>query len=134
MKMVNNQLKEIGYDSKKMPLGKLAISTIKKGYSVLNELMNVIKAKKPPQNKIESLSSDFFSLIPHDFGFQKMKNFILNNEEKVKAKLDMLQSLTDMQITSKLIEVFNFFFYLKKFYSFILFFIIKLNQLKENQN
>ena len=32
MKMMNNQMKEIGYDAKKMPLGKLAKASIMKGY------------------------------------------------------------------------------------------------------
>ena len=29
---------------------------------------------------MSKLSGDFYTLIPHDFGFQKMSNFILNNE------------------------------------------------------
>jgi len=36
---------------------------------------------------IERLSSDFYSEIPHDFGFQKMQNFILDSESKIKQKL-----------------------------------------------
>jgi poly [ADP-ribose] polymerase len=32
LKMMNNQMKEIGYDAKKMPLGKLSSECIKKGY------------------------------------------------------------------------------------------------------
>lgn len=40
MKMVDNQMKEIGYDSKKMPLGKLAKSSITKGYEALKLLMD----------------------------------------------------------------------------------------------
>jgi len=32
MSMMNSQMKEIGYDSSKMPLGKLAKSSIMKGY------------------------------------------------------------------------------------------------------
>lgn len=39
MKMMNNQMKEIGYDSSKMPLGKLAKSSIMKGYEALKKLM-----------------------------------------------------------------------------------------------
>jgi len=39
MKMMNNQMKEIGYDAKKMPLGKLSKSSIEKGYEALNALM-----------------------------------------------------------------------------------------------
>ena len=40
MKMMNNQMKEIGYDAKKMPLGKLAKSSIMKGYEALKGLMD----------------------------------------------------------------------------------------------
>jgi len=103
MKMMNLQMKEIGYDAKKMPLGKLAKSTVQQGYEVLNDLMNVFK-NKPVKAELERLSSKFYSLIPHDFGFQKMSNFILDNEEKVKGKLDMLQSLSDMQVATKLLD------------------------------
>jgi poly [ADP-ribose] polymerase len=39
MKMMNNQMKEIGYDAKKMPLGKLAKASILKGYESLKGLM-----------------------------------------------------------------------------------------------
>lgn len=39
MKMIDNQMKEIGYDSSKMPLGKLAKSSIMKGYEALKKLM-----------------------------------------------------------------------------------------------
>lgn len=33
-----------------------------------------------------------------------MSNFVLDSEEKIKQKLDMLQSLSDMRITSKLLD------------------------------
>lgn len=46
MKMMNNQMKEIGYDAKKMPLGKLAKSAIMKGYEALKGLMDEVKGKK----------------------------------------------------------------------------------------
>ena len=50
------------------------------------------------------LSGDFYSLIPHDFGFQKMSNFVLDNDEKVKQKLQMLATISDLKITSKLLD------------------------------
>lgn len=93
MKMVDNQMKEIGYDSKKMPLGKLAKSSITKGYEALKLLMDEVKsAKKNPQN-ISKYTNDFYSYIPHDVGFKNMGQFILDTEVKIKAKLEMLQSL-----------------------------------------
>lgn len=39
-------MKEIGYDPKKMPLGKLGENTIKQGYEVLNKLLSAVKQKK----------------------------------------------------------------------------------------
>ena len=71
-------MKEIGYDAKKMPLGKLGDSTIKQAYAVLNDLMKAIKGNNT--SEYGQLSSKFYTLIPHDFGFQKMSNFIINNE------------------------------------------------------
>jgi poly [ADP-ribose] polymerase len=68
---------------------------------VLSSLATAIKTKK--HEDIKSLSSQFYSLIPHDFGFQKMINFILDTEEKVKQKLDMLAAISDMKITTKLL-------------------------------
>ena len=39
MKMMDNQMKEIGYDAKRMPLGKLAKNSILRGYEALKGLM-----------------------------------------------------------------------------------------------
>lgn len=57
---MNNQMKEIGYDAQKMPLGKLAKSSILKGYEALKGLMEEIKGKKR-SDVINRLSSDFYS-------------------------------------------------------------------------
>lgn len=37
--VMNNTMKEIGYDAKKMPLGKLGDNTIKQAYTILNNLL-----------------------------------------------------------------------------------------------
>ena len=57
---MNQQMKEIGYDSKKMPLGKLAKETIQRGYEVLNKIAEVLKTKKS-RSELEVLSSEFYS-------------------------------------------------------------------------
>lgn len=75
--IMNNTMKEIGYDAKKMPLGRLGESTIKEAYGVLNQLSAAVK--KNDKAAMSKLSGDFYSLIPHDFGFAKMSNFVLNN-------------------------------------------------------
>ena len=46
MNVMNNTMKEIGYDAKKMPLGKLGESTIKEAYNVLNKLTKAIENRQ----------------------------------------------------------------------------------------
>eukprot|EP00828_Plagiopyla_frontata_P032895 TRINITY_DN4278_c0_g1_i1.p2 TRINITY_DN4278_c0_g1~~TRINITY_DN4278_c0_g1_i1.p2 ORF type:complete len:213 (-),score=36.17 TRINITY_DN4278_c0_g1_i1:546-1184(-) len=103
MKMMNQQMKEIGYDAKKMPLGKLSKQNLQHGYELLTKISDAIKQKKP-YSLLQQYSSDFYSYIPHDFGFKNMANFILDTEAKVKNKIEMIQSIADIQIATKLLE------------------------------
>ena len=102
LQSINRTLAEIGYDAKKMPLGKLSITTIKQGLQVLKTIETALTKNKKAD--LEQLSSNFYSLIPHDFGFQKMSNFIINSPEKLKQKVEMLESLADMKIATNILE------------------------------
>jgi len=106
LKMMNNQMKEIGYDPSRMPLGKLSKNAIQKGYEVLKQLADAIEKKKS-RDTLNQLSSQFYSQIPHDIGFKQMSNFILDTDKKVKEKLEMLASLEDIQIATKLLDQGN---------------------------
>lgn len=68
---------------------------------MLNMLSKAIDKKD--NSEINRLTSQFYSLIPHDFGRANMANFIIKEQEQVKLKLDMLQSLTDMKIATRLL-------------------------------
>jgi poly [ADP-ribose] polymerase 2/3/4 len=102
LKSINRTLAEIGYDSKKMPLGKLSIATINQGLGVLKEIENALNGKK--KDSLTALSSQFYSLIPHDFGFQNMAKFIIATIPKVKEKVEMLENLADMKIATNILE------------------------------
>ena len=106
-KIISDNLHELGYDSKKMPLGKLSPVTLTTGLNILKEIETELKKKKPDEENLKKLSSNFYSHIPHDFGFQKMYNFIINSNEIVKQKIDMISSLSDMKITLKILEDVN---------------------------
>ena len=95
---MESHLKHIGYDAKKMPLGKLSQTTIQKGFQILNKISNEIKKKGNNSSQLQDLSSEFYSNIPHDFGFQKMSNFVIKEDKVVKQKIELLESLRDMQI------------------------------------
>ena len=103
-KMINDNLHEIGYDSQKMPLGKLSPVTLTNGLNILKEIESELKNSNPNRQNLTKLSSDFYSQIPHNFGFKKMSNFIIDSIEKVKEKIDMISVLSDMKITLKILE------------------------------
>eukprot|EP01017_Pseudomicrothorax_dubius_P046066 TRINITY_DN8068_c0_g1_i1.p1 TRINITY_DN8068_c0_g1~~TRINITY_DN8068_c0_g1_i1.p1 ORF type:complete len:690 (+),score=247.15 TRINITY_DN8068_c0_g1_i1:45-2114(+) len=102
LKMMQNTMKEIGYDAKKLPLGKISMTVIKKGFEILGELGEAIKENR--RSKIEALSSDFYSYIPHDFGRQHMSAFIIDTNEKLKKKLELLESLREINVATKILE------------------------------
>jgi poly [ADP-ribose] polymerase len=78
--MIDNSIKEIGYDPKKMPLGQLADRTINEAYGILNQLMNELKGSKKSEN-LSLLASKFYSMIPHDIGFQNTSVLKIDTEE-----------------------------------------------------
>ena len=81
-------MKEIGYDEKRLPLGKLGERSITQGYEALNKLMAIIKDKSKEafekKKEINELSGLFYQCIPHDFGYMNMQTFVLDTEEKIK--------------------------------------------------
>lgn len=47
---------------------------------------------------MSDLSDKFYTLIPHNFGFAKMCNFIIDTKEKLQAKLDLISNLIDINV------------------------------------
>lgn len=65
--------------------------------------MDVIKGKHDKQ-RIDDLSGEFYTMIPHDFGFSKMIHHSLDNEAKVKQKIEMLEALAEIRVATDLID------------------------------
>lgn len=109
VKMFTEQVKEIGYDVKRMPLGKLSKAAIKSGFECLRALSDLFEANKGTANqvrgqklaanktlakKIQTFSDEFYGHIPHDIGMSHMSNLLLSDAEKVEKKLDLLDMLS----------------------------------------
>jgi poly [ADP-ribose] polymerase len=103
LNMINKALAEIGYDAKKMPLGKLSQGNLKRGYEVLKQIEDVLNKKTT--GDLGALSGQFYSLIPHDFGFQHMSQFAINTKQRLKEKIDMIESLAEMKIATNMLAV-----------------------------
>jgi poly [ADP-ribose] polymerase 2/3/4 len=97
-------MKEIGYDVKKMPLGKLSKENISKAFKILEQLYKEVEKPSKNKNTMTELCNDFYSYIPHDFGFKNMQSFILDTPQKVKEKIEMIESIQNIQIATKLLE------------------------------
>eukprot|EP00271_Cylindrocystis_brebissonii_P016170 TRINITY_DN3942_c0_g1_i1.p1 TRINITY_DN3942_c0_g1~~TRINITY_DN3942_c0_g1_i1.p1 ORF type:complete len:968 (-),score=323.57 TRINITY_DN3942_c0_g1_i1:521-3424(-) len=102
--MFQREMCEIGYDAKKLPLGKLSRKTILQGYSVLKLIAAELDARAPSMDKLSQLSSDFFTVIPHDFGFKKMREFIIRDKQTLKKKLEMVEALAEIEVAAKVMK------------------------------
>ncbi|KAF9485628.1 PARP-domain-containing protein [Pholiota conissans] len=108
--IIDAHLSSMNYDARKLPLGKLAKSTILNGFAALKTLAEVIQDPTGDRAKeyggarraCEDLSSSYYSIIPHDFGRQRP--VVIDNAEFLKRELELVDALGDMEVASKLIS------------------------------
>lgn len=106
----NSVLESIGYDRKKMPLGKLGKNTINKGFEHLKELASLIKHPNLAQNKyqisqqdaIEDFTNQYYSTIPHEFGRNRPP--LINDNDILQREVAMLDTLTDMEVADNIMK------------------------------
>ncbi|KAJ3328431.1 Poly [ADP-ribose] polymerase 3, partial [Gonapodya sp. JEL0774] len=102
LNMMEREMAALEYDSRKMPLGKLSKAQIKKGYEVLKQISEE-QGKTPPNPRtIMDLSSQFYTIIPHDFGRRTPPS--INTAPLLKNKLSMLEALADIEIATELMK------------------------------
>jgi hypothetical protein len=99
-KLMNEALLEFDIDTKKMPLGKLSKNQISNGYVVLQKIQEVLDGNAT--DDVADLSSEFYSIIPHDFGRRKPQ--ALDTLELVKQKVEMLETLSNLEIATKILK------------------------------
>lgn len=108
--LIDAHLSSMNYDAKKLPLGKLAKSTILKGFEALKKLADAIdyqdsdsmEALGGIQAACETLTSEYYSIIPHVFG--RARPTVISNVELLRKELNLVDALGDMEIAHKLIN------------------------------
>ncbi|KAI0073797.1 PARP-domain-containing protein [Panus rudis PR-1116 ss-1] len=108
-KLIDATLSSMNYDANKLPLGKLAKSTILNGFAALKTLSEVInnpdgdtaKAHGGYRRAVEDLTGRYYSIIPHVFG--RNRPTIIDDITLLKKELDLVDALGDMEVASKLI-------------------------------
>ncbi|KAI8620371.1 poly polymerase catalytic domain-containing protein [Chytriomyces sp. MP71] len=102
LEMMEKEMTEIGYDAKKMPLGKLTKRTIEKGYLELKAISDELDKSIPDRRTLSQLSSNFYTIIPHAFGMRTPP--IITTKHMLADKLRMVEALGDIQITQTLLK------------------------------
>ncbi|KAJ3533877.1 hypothetical protein NM688_g7220 [Phlebia brevispora] len=109
-KLMAAHLSSMNYDANKLPLGKLAKSTILNGFAALKSLSEVLgdpnsaaaKEYASAHQAIEQLTGRYYSIIPHVFGRNRPP--LIDDMTTLKRELDLVDALGDMEVASKLID------------------------------
>ncbi|CAJ2507129.1 Uu.00g083150.m01.CDS01 [Anthostomella pinea] len=106
----NSVLEEIGYNSDKLPLGKLGKASLQSGFEQLKELASLIKHPSLAKNKydkdrgevIEEWTNKYYSTIPHAFGRNRPP--LIDNDDLLRKEVAMLDTLTDMEVANTIMR------------------------------
>ncbi|KAL1874427.1 hypothetical protein VTK73DRAFT_304 [Phialemonium thermophilum] len=103
-------MREMNYDSDKLPLGKLSKTTIRRGYQALKDLSEVLDNPALAASRhnmtlpaaTEHLSNLYYTLIPHVFGRQRPP--VISTNAMLKREIELLESLADMKDAEKILK------------------------------
>lgn len=96
-------LREFELDIEKMPLGKISLTQIKQGFSILEQTLAVLLSdnkSKVRENQILALTNTFYTLIPHSFGLKSPPLF--ETVEMITTKLDLLETMIQIDEAYKM--------------------------------
>jgi poly [ADP-ribose] polymerase 2/3/4 len=93
--LITSTLKSNNFDSEKMPLGALGITQVTQGRLILTKIKSLIDTESDDIDMFESLSSQYYSIVPCNFGKEKrLPNIdILDRYEELNCNLDALEDI-----------------------------------------
>jgi len=101
--MFESELKIAGLDLTRMPLGQISRKMISDGYTILKQIeKQLMRPGGARREELAELSGRFYTVIPHNFGFNKAVSFIINTLEKLREKLDVLETLSGISDSVKM--------------------------------
>jgi len=101
LKRMEAQVKEMNFDTKRSPLGKVKTDQIKKGYEILTEIEERLRGKNKTSSLVQ-LTSQYYTKIPHDFGMRVPP--VIRDIDMLKNEILLLETLADIEIVTKLVK------------------------------
>ncbi|XP_010124287.1 PREDICTED: poly [ADP-ribose] polymerase 3, partial [Chlamydotis macqueenii] len=98
--MFRDAMQTMNIDVKKMPLGKLSKQQTARGFEALEELEAALQEQPPQAARLEDLSSLFYTIVPHNFGWAQPPP--IDPPDLLRAKKDMLLVLADIEVAQSL--------------------------------
>ena len=94
---VTEQFIELNLDTKKCPLGQLSMDQLDLARQILGEARNQLASKKPDVPELNKLTNQYYSNIPHNFGYRRLDAdaLRLDTNEKLDKAFDILDVFGD---------------------------------------
>ena len=102
IQVMEETVTEMEYDTKKSPLGKITVEQIRAGYNALKQISECLEKGKPKSKEHLEACNQFYTRIPHEFGFRKPP--LIETQQQVKKKLELLETLSDIQVALKILS------------------------------
>ena len=99
--IMEETLKTMQFDVNKAPLGKVTDEQIKAGYQALSKIADALNKKKSGP-ELTNACNEFYTRIPHYFGMKTPP--LLRSLDEVKAKIELLEALSDIQQGMKALD------------------------------
>jgi poly [ADP-ribose] polymerase len=98
MSIMGRYLKSsLNFDSDKCPLGNISKAQVKAGYELLTKIEAKMLESKFDE-EYEDLLNQYYTKIPHNFGFKRPK--MIKTLQEFKEELALLEALSDIEITT----------------------------------
>lgn len=103
---VTQEFIELNLDTKKCPLGQLSLDQITKGKDILEEARKIVHMKKPDVAELNSLTNQYYSNIPHNFGYARINADVLrlDADDKIDKAFDILDVFNDAKNVQSVIS------------------------------
>ena len=101
LKRIEKEMREMNFDTKRSPLGKVSQKQISTAYEILTKIENKLKTTNSSA-AILSLSDEYYTKIPHDFGMRVPPR--INTTELLNKEVRLLEALGDIEVVTKLVN------------------------------
>lgn len=100
--MMNQMLIQYDIDTTKMPLGKISSSQLDKAADILKQINNLLIFDANNIDKIEELSSTYYTYVPNSVGRKKLP--VINNIDMISKYTEIIEELHNMVVAVKISE------------------------------